>query len=135
MLGQRGMLSTAADVYRDVEPFTALDGVRRDDLRRVLGIVARMDALKFRRELLRLLTGGVDPRNTRAEKKEKHRESDASLNSNGVYHLCTSDSWIRAPVETGEPAPEARVDCTVSRGSCWRRPQTVFPDRRSARTR
>src|ERR1700687_5742079 len=84
MLGQRGMLSSGADAYRDVEPFTALDGVRRDDLRRVLCIVARMDTLKFRRELLRLLTGGVDPRNTRAEKKEKHRESDASLNSNGV---------------------------------------------------
>src|SRR6266404_3734184 len=125
------MLSPAADVYRDIEPFTALDGVRRDDLRRVLCIVARMDTLKLRRELLRLLTGGVHPRNAQAEAEEKHNESDASLNSNSVYHLSTSDSWIRVPEETGEPAPEARVDCTVSRGSCWHRPPTPFPDLRS----
>src|ERR1700694_3123377 len=128
------MLSSAAYVYRDVEPFAALDGVRRYDLRCVLYIVARMDALKFRRELLGLLTGSVPPRNAQADAKQKRGESGKSWNSNGVYHLSTSDSWIRVPVETGEPAPEARVDCTVSRDNCWHRLPTLFPDRRSART-
>src|SRR5437868_15290605 len=72
MLGERGMLSSNADAHRDIEPFTALDRVRRDDLRRVLWILARMDLAKFRRELLRLLTGSVRARNARAEAKEQH---------------------------------------------------------------
>src|ERR1700730_5356891 len=128
------MLSSAPDVYRYVEPFTPLDGVRRYDLRCVLCIVARMDTLKFRCELLRLLTCSVHPRNAQHQAKRKHGVSGKSWNSSGVYHLSTSDSWIRVPVETDEPAPEARVDCTVSRGNCWRRPPTLFPDRRLART-
>src|SRR2546430_13939796 len=128
------MLSSAADVYRDVEPFAALDGVGGYDLRCVLCIVARMDTLKFRRELLGLLGGSVHPRNAEAQAKKKRGRSGKSWNSNGVYHLSTSDSWIRVLVETGEPAPEARVDCTVSRGSWWRQPPTLFPDRHSAQT-
>src|ERR1700730_3518206 len=128
------MLSSAAVVYCDVEPFTALDGVRRYDLRCVLCIESRVDTLKFRCELLGLLTGGVHPRNAQGHAKQKHGGSGKSWNSNGIYHLSTSDSWIRVPVETDEPAPEARVDCTASRGNCWRRPPTLFPDRRLART-
>src|ERR1039457_3932388 len=115
------MLSSGADAYRDVEPFTALDGVRRDDLRRVLSIVARMGMKEFRRELLRLLTGSVHARNSQAEAKQNYGRNSAWCNSNGIYHLSTSDSWIRIPVETGEPAPEARADCTVARGSRWHR--------------
>src|SRR5205823_7884755 len=101
------MLSSAADVYCDVEPFAALDGVGRYDLRCVLCIVGRMDTLKFRRELLGLLAGSVHPRNAQAQAKQKHNGSGISWSSNGVYHLSTSGSWIRIPVETGEPAPEA----------------------------
>src|SRR6266550_3852237 len=128
------MLSSAADVYRDVEPFTALDGVGRYDLRRVLCIVGCMDTLKFRRELLGLLAGSVHPRNAEGQAEKKRGESGKLWNSNGVYHLSTSDSWIRVPVQTGEPAPAARVDCTVSPGSWWRQPPTLFPGRRSAQT-
>ena len=66
------MLPAYADTHRDGEPFTAFDGVRRNDLRRVLRILARMELAKFRRELLRLLTGSVHSRNAQSEAKEKH---------------------------------------------------------------